>query len=75
MCVLIHSLKKKHLRREEVKEAMDRNNSGFFMAALRPEGKREVIRTMSQAELLDFFDKKVKDEDEVVMHARIPSLR
>lgn len=73
MCVILHALKKKHMRRPEIVEAMRANSSGFAMFALRPNGTRESIRTLDEKELLDFFDKKVKDDDEVAMHARIPS--
>ena len=75
MCVIIHAKTKKHVNRSEIQEAMRNNNAGFYMALLRKQGtpKRESIRTMDQQELLKFFDEKVADTDEVVMHARIPS--
>ena len=49
------------------------NPSGFFMAALRADGSKETIRTLEQKDAIAFFDDKVKDDDEFVMHARIPS--
>lgn len=77
MCVILHAKKKKHVRREEIQEAMTRNNSGFYMVRLfktvTGAPAREHIRTMAQAELLEFFDNKVQPDDEIVMHARIPS--
>lgn len=77
MCVILHAKKKIHMRRPEICEAMDRNSSGFYMAALSVAGDgkpvRKSVRTMDQKQLLDFFDNIVKDDDEVVMHARIPS--
>ena len=73
MCIIAHALKKRHMKREEVLEAMRVNPSGFFMAALRADGSKETIRTLEQKEAIAFFDDKVKDDDEFVMHARIPS--
>lgn len=77
MCVILHAKKKKHIRREEIQEAMTRNSSGFYMVRLFKTIKgapaREHIRTMAQAELFEFFDNKVQPDDEIVMHARIPS--
>lgn len=77
MCVILHAKKKKHMKREEVQEAMRNNSAGFYMAALRKGSDNEPIRlstrTMVESELLKFFDEKVNDDDEVVMHARIPS--
>lgn len=77
MCVILHAKKKIHMRRPEICEAMYRNSSGFYMAALSVTGDgkpvRKSVRTMDQKQLLDFFDNIVKDDDEVVMHARIPS--
>ena len=73
MCVIIHGLKKKHVRRGEVQTAMRNNGAGFFGVALKSGGKREMIRTLSEDEFLKFFDEKVADDDGFVMHARIPS--
>lgn len=73
MCVILHGLKKRHMRRPEIAEAMKANPSGFCMFALHPDRTRESIRTLSENELLRFFDEKVGDEDAVCMHARIPS--
>lgn len=77
MCVILHAKKKKHMRREEIKEAMRTNSAGFYMAAMRkgPNGEpiRISTRTLEEDILLEFFDKQVKEDDEVVMHARIPS--
>lgn len=73
MCVIIHGLKKKHVRRVEVQTAMRNNGSGFFGVALKPDGTRDMIRTLSEDDFLKFFDEKVADDDGFVMHARIPS--
>lgn len=77
MCVILHAKEKKHIRREEIKQAMRTNSAGFYMAALHKDENnvpvRTSVRTMSENELLEFFDDQVKDNDEVVMHARIPS--
>ena len=73
MCVIAHAAKKRYMKREEVKEAMRINSDGFFMAALRPDGTRDTIRTLDENEALSFFDDKVKEDDCFVMHARIPS--
>ena len=74
MCVICHAAKKRHIKREEVEEAMRNNSSGFCMVALHGDGTREVLRTLERKAALDFFDGKVKEEDEFVMHARIPSV-
>lgn len=73
MCVILHALKKKHARREEILQAMRSNSAGFFLAALRPNGERDAIRTLDEKEAIKFFDDKVGDDDAFVMHARIPS--
>ena len=73
MCVILHALKKKHVRKEEILQAMKANDAGFFMAALKPDGGRETIRTLAQEDAVKFFDKEVGDDDAFVMHARIPS--
>lgn len=73
MCVIAVAAKKRHMRREEVLEAMRVNSSGFFMAALHPGGKRDTLRTLDENEAIKFFDDTVKEEDAFVMHARIPS--
>jgi len=76
MCVIIHALRKKHLARLEVIQAMKHNNSGFFMShwahgSTSPED-RTSIRTLNEDEALNFFDE-TPDENMFVMHARIPS--
>lgn len=73
MCVILHGLKKKHLKREELIEAMRHNNDGFFLAALREGGARQTFRTLDEQAALKFFDEEIKDDDQVVIHARIPS--
>ena len=73
MCVILHALKKKHVTKEEILQAMKANDAGFFMAALKPGGGRKSIRTLAQKEAVEFFDKEVGDDDAFVMHARIPS--
>lgn len=73
MCVLIAAKRKKFVKRAEIVEAMRMNSSGFAMMAVRPDNSRDSIRTLSDKELLDFFDNKVKDDDAIAFHARIPS--
>lgn len=73
MCVLIAAKRKKFVKRAEIVEAMRTNSSGFAMMAVRPDNSRDSIRTLSDKELLDFFDNKVKDDDAIAFHARIPS--
>lgn len=72
MCVILHAKNKKHMKRDEVVQAMKANSSGFFMIAINKD-RKNLIRTLKEDELLKFFDETVKDTDEVVMHARIPS--
>ena len=73
MCVICSAARKRHIKREEVLEAMSRNSDGFFVCALKPDGKRDYIRTMEKKSAIEFFDEKVKEEDGVVLHARIVS--
>lgn len=73
MCVLIAAKRKKFVKRAEIAEAMRTNSSGFAMMAVRPDNSRDSIRTLSDKELLDFFDNRVKDDDAIAFHARIPS--
>lgn len=73
MCVILHAKKKKHLKKEELLQAMKANSAGFFMAAIHPsDHTRTIIRTLDDKELIKFFDK-VGEDDEVVCHCRIPS--
>lgn len=72
MCVILHAKNKKHMKRDEVVQAMKANSSGFFMIAINKD-RKNLIRTLKEDELLKFFDETVKDTDEIVMHARIPS--
>ena len=72
MCVILHALAKKHIKREEVEESMKNNSSGFFLAELLKNGKRKTLRTLDKNEALQFFDK-AKDTNPFVLHARIPS--
>lgn len=73
MCVILHGLKKKHMRRNEVIQGMKANNSGFFIAVINHEvSSRETLRTLDENELLKVFDA-ARDDDEIVIHARIPS--
>lgn len=73
MCVILHAKKKKHLRKDELLQAMKANSAGFFMAAIHPsDHSRTIIRTLDDKELLKFFDK-VNEDDEIVCHCRIPS--
>lgn len=72
MCVICAAAKKRHMKREEVLEAIKHNSAGFFGFTLK-DGKRETVRTLDDKEFMEFFDKKVGDDDLWVMHARIPS--
>ena len=72
MCVIAAAAKKRHMKREEVLEAIRHNSAGFFGFTLK-DGKRETIRTLDDKEFMKFFDEKVGDDDPWVMHARIPS--
>lgn len=73
MCVILHGLKKKHMRRAEVVQGMKSNNSGFFIAVIDHEANsRKTLRTLEENELLKVFDA-ARDDDEIVVHARIPS--
>lgn len=71
MCVIAMAAKKRHMKREEVEEAMRSNSAGFFGFTVH-DGKRRTIRTLDQKEMLAFFDS-VGDDDPWAMHARIPS--
>lgn len=71
MCVIAVATKKRHMKREEVEEAMRSNSAGFFGFTVH-DGKRRTIRTLDQKEMLAFFDS-VGDDDPWAMHARIPS--
>lgn len=73
MCIIAAAAKKRFMHRDEVIESMRVNSSGFFMAALKPDGTRKTIRTLDDKEALGFFDSTVQEEDAFVMHARIPS--
>lgn len=72
MCVILHALKKRHVTKDEILQAMKVNNAGFFGMALKPDGSRRSIRTLSEDDFVKFFDE-TDSEDEFVMHARIPS--
>ena len=73
MCVILHAKKKKHLKKEELLQAMKTNSAGFFMALIHPsDHSRTIIRTLDDKELIKFFDKAGAD-DEIVCHCRIPS--
>lgn len=76
MCIIIHALSKRHVRRSEIENSMDANPAGFFMETIRkrknarPETR--FVRTLDRDTLLRFFDA-AEDDDEIVFHARIPS--
>lgn len=77
MCVILHGLRKKLVKREELVEAMRINSAGFFLALIRDlgDGRRGVVnavRTLEQSDILKEWDD-AKDDDEVVVHCRIPS--
>ena len=76
MCIIIHALSKRHVRRSEIENSMDANPAGFFMETIRKRrGERpetKSVRTLDRDTLLRFFDAADKD-DEIVFHARIPS--
>lgn len=60
------------LKRSELLEGMKNNDAGFFMLSIRPEGRRETIRTLSKESALGFFDSQ-PEWAEMVIHCRIPS--
>lgn len=72
MCVIIHTKRKELLKKRELAEAMRVNNAGFFLAALKPDGKREVLRTLDEKSATEFWENQPPDM-EMVMHFRIPS--
>lgn len=72
MCVIIHTKRKELLKKRELAEAMRANSAGFFLAALRPDGTREVLRTLDEKAATAFWERQPSDM-EMVMHFRIPS--
>lgn len=72
MCVIIHTKRKELLKKRELAEAMRANSAGFFLAALKPDGKREVLRTLDEKLATEFWERQPPDM-EMVMHFRIPS--
>lgn len=72
MCVILHAKNKKHITRDDIGQSMKANSSGFYMAAINGT-RRDSIRTLKEEDIFKFFDEKVKDDDEIVLHARIPS--
>lgn len=72
MCVIIHTKRKELLKKRELAEAMRANSAGFFLAALKPDGKREVLRTLDEKAATEFWERQPSDM-EMVMHFRIPS--
>lgn len=72
MCVICAAAKKRHMKREEVLEAIRRNSAGFFGFTVH-DGVRKTVRTLDDREFVRFFDEDVGDDDPWVMHARIPS--
>ena len=71
MCVIAVAAKKRHMKREEVLEAIKHNSAGFFGFTVHDSARR-TIRTLDDKEFMDFFDS-VDDDDVWIMHARIPS--
>lgn len=72
MCVICAAAKKRHMKKEEVLEAIKNNSAGFFGFTLK-NGERKTVRTLDDKEFVKFFDETVGDDDVWVMHARIPS--
>lgn len=77
MCVILHGLRKSLVKREELIEAMRTNSAGFFLALIRDlenggRGVVSTVRSLEQADILKAWDG-AKDDDEVVVHCRIPS--
>ena len=72
MCVIAAAAKKRHMKREEVLEAIRHNSAGFFGFTVH-DGVRRTIRTLDDKAFMKFFDEVVEDGDPWVMHARIPS--
>lgn len=75
MCIIAHGLRK-DFPEDEFKECLKTNPAGFFLAAIRAhDGTRtvaEAIRTLDENEAIKKFEE-LQPEDEVVLHARIPS--
>ncbi len=75
MCIIAHGLRK-NFPEDEFKECLKTNPAGFFLAAIRAhDGTRtvaEAIRTLDSEEAVRKFEE-LQPEDEVVLHARIPS--
>lgn len=75
MCIIAHGLRK-NFPEDEFKECLKTNPAGFFLAAIRVhDGTRtvaEAIRTLDNEEAVRKFEE-LQPEDEVVLHARIPS--
>ena len=72
MCVIIHTKRKELLKKRELEEAMRSNSAGFFLAILKGDGTRRVLRTLDAKSAEDFWDSAPNDA-EMVMHFRIPS--
>lgn len=72
MCVICAAAKKRHMKREEVLEAIRHNSAGFFGFTVH-DGVRRTVRTLDDKAFMKFFDEDVEDGDPWVMHARIPS--
>ncbi len=71
MCVICVAAKKRHMKREEVLQAIKANSAGFFGFTVH-DGERRTVRTLDEKEFMAFFDS-VADDDVWAMHARIPS--
>ena len=72
MCVICAAAKKRHMKREEVLQAIKANSAGFFGFTVH-DGVRRTLRTLDEKAFMKFFDDVVEDDDIWVMHARIPS--
>lgn len=75
MCIIAHGLRK-NFPEDEFKECLKTNPAGFFLAAIRAhDGTRtvaEAVRTLDENEAIRKFEE-LQPEDEIVLHARIPS--
>jgi len=77
MCVIAYG-RKSDFPKKELLQCMKANPSGFFLAAIRPDGEGPggkivgMVRTLSRADAEAAFDK-AENGDMILLHARIPS--
>lgn len=77
MCVIAYG-RKSDFPKKELLQCMKTNPSGFFLAAIRPDGEGpggdivDMVRTLSKTDAEAAFDR-AEDGDMILLHARIPS--